>query len=206
MRLCLTSVVFLSGLAACSHQPDNAAKYAEPPQTARDEAGMQPASLEPTRAAEPVGQTPAVTPRADTTNEPGAPMVADTKGTASGDFNNSNNTSSPPKMDAPEANRPAGTPPDNTRVNERDRSPQAQTPLDQGNGARDLEITQQIRKSVVGDKSLSFTAKNVKIITNGGKVTLRGPVKTAEERAAIEAFASKIAGPNNVDNQLEIKK
>ena len=205
MRLCLTTVVFLSGLAACSHQPDNAAKYAEPPQTARDEAGMQPASLEPTRAAEPVGQTPAVTPQVDSTNEPGTPVVADTKGTSSGDFNN-NTTSSAPTTDAPEANRPAGTPPDNTGVNERDRNPQAQTPLDQGNNAHDLEISQQIRKSVMGDKSLSFTAKNVKIITQGGKVTLRGPVKSAEERAAIEAFARKIAGPNNVDNQLEIKK
>lgn len=99
----------------------------------------------------------------------------------------------------------ANVAPDNTRVNERDRKSSAVTPLDQGEGASDLDITKRIRQAVVGDHSLSFTAKNVKIITRDGKVTLRGPVNTDKERAAIQAAAEKVAGAN-VDNQLEVKK
>ena len=95
---------------------------------------------------------------------------------------------------------------DNTKVNKRDSDGAAPTPIDQGNNASDLKTTQEIRKAVVGDGSLSFTAKNVKIITTGGKVTLRGPVKSAEEREKIAALARKIAGAANVDNQLEVAK
>jgi hypothetical protein len=96
--------------------------------------------------------------------------------------------------------------PDNTKVNERDRSSAALTPMDQGNGEADLKLTQQIRQAVMADNKLSFTAKNVKIITKDGKVTLRGPVKTADERAAIEADARKAAGTAPIDNQIEVKK
>ena len=99
-----------------------------------------------------------------------------------------------------------GTQPDNTKVNERDRSSAALTPLDQRNNETDLKITQQVRQAVMADGSLSFTAKNVKIITQAGKVTLRGPVKTAPERDAIEAAARKVAGVTQVDNQIEVKK
>jgi hyperosmotically inducible protein len=98
------------------------------------------------------------------------------------------------------------TQPDNTKVNERDRSSSADTPMDQGNGESDLKLTQSIRQAVMADKTLSFTAKNVKIITKDGKITLRGPVKTAEERAAIEADARKAAGGAPIDNQIEVKK
>ncbi|HVR21304.1 MAG TPA: BON domain-containing protein [Polyangiaceae bacterium] len=95
---------------------------------------------------------------------------------------------------------------DNTKVNQRDSDGAAPTPMDQGNNTSDLKITQDIRKAVVGDGSLSFTAKNVKIITTNGKVTLRGPVNSAAEREKIAAFARKIAGAANVDNQLEVAK
>jgi osmotically-inducible protein OsmY len=92
-------------------------------------------------------------------------------------------------------------------VNEKDRGTNGPpTPMDQGNGASDVKITQQIRQAVMADGSLSFTAKNVKIITQNGKVTLRGAVKTDQERSAIEASARKVAGDTNVDNQLEVKK
>jgi hyperosmotically inducible protein len=104
---------------------------------------------------------------------------------------------------------PSGdTPPaaDNTKVNRRDSEGAAPTPIDQGNNSSDLKTTQEIRKAVVADGSLSFTAKNVKIITTGGKVTLRGPVKSAEEREKIAALARKFAGAANVDNQLEVAK
>lgn len=103
-------------------------------------------------------------------------------------------------------NSKSGTAPDNTKVNKRDANAAALTPMDQGNGETDLKITQQIRQAVIGDDSLSFTAKNVKIITVKGKVTLRGPVNTLQERASIEAAARKIAGAAQVDNQLEVKK
>jgi len=96
--------------------------------------------------------------------------------------------------------------PDNTKKNERDRDSAALTPMDQNNNQTDLKITQQIRQAVMADSSLSFTAKNVKIITQNGRVTLRGPVKTADERSAIEAAARRVAGAIEVDNQIEVKK
>ena len=92
----------------------------------------------------------------------------------------------------------------NTKINDRDRHG-ALTPMDQGGGA-DRDITAAIRRSVVADKALSFTAKNVKIITVGGKVTLRGPVKSDDEKSAIEAKAKAAPGVSSVDNQLEVKK
>ncbi len=96
--------------------------------------------------------------------------------------------------------------PDNTRVNTRDKDGKNLTPMDQGGSEGDRKITQQIRQAVMKDGSLSFTAKNVKIITINGKVTLRGPVKTEAERSAIEAAAKSAAGANQVDNLLEVKK
>lgn len=101
---------------------------------------------------------------------------------------------------------PAAVPPDNTKKNERDRDPGSVTPPDQSNQKSDLKITQEIRKAVMGDSALSFTAKNVKIITSGGKVTLRGPVKTEAEHAAIVAAARRIAGDANVTDQIEVKE
>ena len=94
--------------------------------------------------------------------------------------------------------------PDNSDVNERDRARSAVTPMDQGESEADRTITQQIRQAVMKDGSLSFTAKNVKIVTLKRKVTLRGPVKSAAERTAIEAAAKKVAGVTSVENQLEI--
>jgi osmotically-inducible protein OsmY len=93
----------------------------------------------------------------------------------------------------------------NTKINDRDRHG-ALTPMDQGGSAAERNITAAIRKGVVGDKSLSFTAKNVKIITTGTKVTLRGPVKTDEERSVIELRAKQTPGVTEVDNQLEVNK
>ena len=93
---------------------------------------------------------------------------------------------------------------DNTEKNERDRKASALTPGDQGESEADRTITQRIRQGVVGDDGLSTTATNVKIITVNGVVTLRGPVKNAEERSTIGAIAQRVAGVTRVDNQLEI--
>ena len=94
---------------------------------------------------------------------------------------------------------------DNTKINDRDRHG-ALTPMDQGNSGSETKITAAIRKGIMGDKTLSFVAKNVKIITVGGKVTLRGPVKSDEEKSLIEAKAKAATGVSEVDNQLEVKK
>ena len=71
---------------------------------------------------------------------------------------------------------------DNTARNDRDKNAVAQTPLDQGENAKDLEISANIRKAIVADDSLSSNAHNVKIITSAGMVTLRGPVKSETEK------------------------
>jgi hyperosmotically inducible protein len=95
--------------------------------------------------------------------------------------------------------------PDNTAVNERDRDNATLTPGDQSNTERDLDITKRIRETVVDNDSLSFTAKNVKIITVDGRVTLRGPVKNEQERRAIEQAAVAVAGRGQVSNEIEIR-
>lgn len=93
---------------------------------------------------------------------------------------------------------------DNTKKNERDQRSPTLTPGDQGEGPVDLGITQQIRQGVIKDDSLSMAAKNVKIITVGGVVTLRGPVKTSLERRSIGELAQRVDGVKRVDNQLEV--
>lgn len=104
------------------------------------------------------------------------------------------------------ANDNRNTPPnaDNTGRNVRDRNEQALTSGDQSESAADRTITQQIRQAVVGDDSLSTDAKNIKIITTNGVVTLRGPVNSDRERNEIARKARAISGVKNVDNQLEI--
>lgn len=87
---------------------------------------------------------------------------------------------------------------------DRARDSRTLTPLDQGNSKADIAITAQIRKEIIADKNMSVNARNVKIITNEGKVTLRGPVNTAEEKRLIGEIAERIARVENVDNQIEV--
>lgn len=94
---------------------------------------------------------------------------------------------------------------DNTENNERDRDSQTLTPIDQSNEPADLKITAETRKMVVDDDKLSMNAKNVKIITVAGMVTLRGPVESEAEKTAIAKYAKK-AGATTVTNELEINK
>lgn len=93
---------------------------------------------------------------------------------------------------------------DNTAVNARDRDSTAKTPIDQNENQTDVSITAEIRKRVV-DTKMSTNAQNVKIITQDGQVTLRGPVKTAEEKQRIVTFAEEVAGAGKVDDQLEVE-
>ena len=99
---------------------------------------------------------------------------------------------------------PAQTAPDNTGRKVRDRSGDTLTPGDQSENKADLTLTQQIRRELMADKSLSTDAKNIKIITINGVVTLRGPVNSVKEKSTIEAKAQDIAGTTNVDSQLEV--
>lgn len=94
---------------------------------------------------------------------------------------------------------------DNSAKNERDRDQKTLTPGDQSETEEDRKLTQSIRKAVMKDDSLTMTAKNVKIITAQGKVTLRGPVNSAEEKTKINDLAKAAAGKIPVDNQLEVK-
>jgi osmotically-inducible protein OsmY len=97
------------------------------------------------------------------------------------------------------------TKPDNTALNERDRSGETQTSGDQSNNSADLKITQAIRQALMKDSELSATAKNIKIITNNGQVTLRGPVNNAQEKAKIDELARSAAGGGKIDDQLDVK-
>jgi hyperosmotically inducible periplasmic protein len=97
------------------------------------------------------------------------------------------------------------TKPDNTAINERDRPRETQTSGDQSNSSADLKITQAIRQALMKDSELSMTAKNIKIITDNGQVTLRGPVKNAQEKAKIDQLARSAAGGAKIDDQLDVK-
>jgi len=95
--------------------------------------------------------------------------------------------------------------PDNTATNERERSGETKTSGDQSNSSADLKVTQAIRRALLKDRELSTTAKNIKIITANGQVTLRGPVKTAQEKAKVDQIARSAAGGAQIDDQLDVK-
>jgi osmotically-inducible protein OsmY len=95
---------------------------------------------------------------------------------------------------------------DNTGRNVRDRDGRTLTPTDQGNSESDRNITAQIRREIVANDALSTNAHNVKIITTDGIVTLRGPVKSPQEKVTVGAVAQRASGVKRVDNQLEVER
>ena len=103
------------------------------------------------------------------------------------------------------AQEPAAPQADNTKVNQRDRNSNESTADQQKENRSDRDITQQIRKAIVKDKSLSSYAHNVKVITQNGMVTLKGPVRSEDEKMAIAAKAAEVAGQDKVTNQLDVK-
>jgi hyperosmotically inducible protein len=127
----------------------------------------------------------------DSTNRP--PPAPDTSGSASV-TNDVNSATTDKKQDA-----------NNSARNVRDRNNQTLTPGDQSNNPADRETTRQIRKAIIAAKDMSLSGRNVKIVTAAGKVTLRGPVASDQEKQTIGEFAAKVAGTQNVDNQLEVK-
>ena len=93
---------------------------------------------------------------------------------------------------------------DNSDRNVRDRNDATKTSGDQSESEADRTISQNIRQAIVADDSVSTNGKNVKIITVDGTVTLRGPVKSENEKTNIGAKAQQVAGVKRIDNQLEI--
>jgi hyperosmotically inducible protein len=114
----------------------------------------------------------------------------------------SSSSAGDPATTAAEAQYPA----DDTGRNTRDRDGATLTADRQPNSKEDVEITRQIRRAIVKDDSLSTDAHNVKIITSGGVVTLRGPVASGEEKMTVAKKAEKINGVSRVNNQLEVAK
>ena len=104
----------------------------------------------------------------------------------------------------PTAFATAQTAPDNTKVNTRDRAKDAPTADQQKETAADRDVTRSIRRSIIQDKELSSYAHNVKIITQAGQVTLKGPVRTEEEKRVVEAKAAEVAGAGHVTNELSV--
>jgi putative membrane protein len=113
------------------------------------------------------------------------------------ELSNTENTSVNTSMD--------NTAADNTARNIRDRDGKKLTSLDQGNSKSDTEITAAIRKEIVAGKDLSVNAQNVKIITQNGKVTLRGPVNSEDEKRLITEIAGRVVQPDQVACELEVK-
>lgn len=94
--------------------------------------------------------------------------------------------------------------PDNSKTNQRDRDKSAATADRQKMSAEDRELTRKIRAAVTADKSLSTYAHNVKIITRDGKVTLKGPVRSDQEKSAVLSKAMEIAGEGNVSDEMDV--
>ena len=102
-------------------------------------------------------------------------------------------------------NAPSQTAPDNTKINQRDRNSSEMTADQQKENTSDRQLTRQIRKALMQDKSLSTYAHNVKIISQDGVVTLKGPVKSEEEKMAIEKKAVEVAGSaDKIHDELQV--
>ena len=93
---------------------------------------------------------------------------------------------------------------DNSKINQRDSNSDELTAGQQSNSKSDVEITRELRKVLIKDKSLSVYAHNVKIITQDGVITLKGPVRTEAEKALIEARAGKVVGCRHVENEMDV--
>jgi len=199
-------------VAACAHDE----RPATPSASAVDQAtDVPPNNPDFTPPANQVGETndAGVQPAPGTTTTDTFNGTSTSSTSANGPTSSSSNGPTSPSSNGPTnttsstaSNRTTPPAADNSDVNDRDRARSAVTPMDQGESEADRTITQQIRQAVMKDSSLSFNAKNVKIITLNRKVTLRGPVKNDAERSTIEAAAKKVAGVTSVDNQLEVAK
>ena len=114
----------------------------------------------------------------------------------------STSTSSTP---GPVPKSTANAKPDNPAQNHPDNKTREKTPVDQLENKSDVTISSEIRKSIMKSETMSINGQNVKIISENGVVTLRGPVATQAEKDTIETLAKQTAGVSRVDNLLEVK-
>jgi osmotically-inducible protein OsmY len=98
-----------------------------------------------------------------------------------------------------------GQAPDNSKTNQQDREKGGVTADQQAENQADRDLVKKIRKSITDDKNLSTYAHNIKVIARGGTVMLKGPVRSDDEKSAIEAKAIEIAGAANVKSELTVK-
>jgi osmotically-inducible protein OsmY len=101
--------------------------------------------------------------------------------------------------------KPATPDADNTRMNKADQKNTQPTAQNQSNEKADRELAAAVRKAIVRDKSLSTNAHNVKVIAKDGTVTLRGPVRSDDEKTKVSQLTRQVEGVSNVDDQLLVK-
>jgi len=94
---------------------------------------------------------------------------------------------------------------DNTRINARDKSAQTVKPTDQSNAKADIQLAAAVRRAIEHDKTLSTSAHNVKLVANGGVVTLRGPVANEAEKQKVAQLVAAVSGVASVDNNLDVQ-
>jgi osmotically-inducible protein OsmY len=106
------------------------------------------------------------------------------------------------------AQAPDATPkPDNTKLNQRDRNSSEATADQQKTNAADQDLTKKIRQSIMADKSLSSYAHNIKIISQHGAVTMKGPVKSDNEKKTLMEKAVAVAGsPDKVTDEISVQQ
>lgn len=107
-------------------------------------------------------------------------------------------------ISAPSFSKVAPAPADNSKINQRDQNDSQLTASDQGDSDADIATTQKIRQAVVSRESLSINAKNIKIITLNGVVTLKGPVASLAEKREIQQIAAKVATPAKIVDQIQV--
>lgn len=95
---------------------------------------------------------------------------------------------------------------DNTKVNVRDKTPDAMTPTSQSNAPADVKVAAAVRQSITKDDSLSTMAHNVKLVASAGVVTLRGPVTSQAEKDRVGQLAASTSGVSSVQNELDVKQ
>jgi len=92
--------------------------------------------------------------------------------------------------------------PDNSANNKQ----QNTTADQQTNSAGDRELARKIRHAIIADKSLSTYAHNIKIIVVNGAVTLKGPVRSDDEKKQVHDLATQNAGSAaTVSDELTVK-
>jgi osmotically-inducible protein OsmY len=140
----------------------------------------------------------------ETTMNPPTTTTTPVPGATNDSGTNTDGTMPGAAADATPDTTPDTLEPDNTGRNERDAAGNTKTPIDQDENQADVTTTAEIRKLITGDSSMSINARNVKIVTSQGKVTLRGPVDSATEKEAVEKFARDVAGETNVTSEIEV--